>query len=408
MDQNDPSTRHVLEGRELIDYLVEKASGATNAELLNREERRNRRTAALLSVLTFVGIGAIVGAIKMFVQQEIGLSETRVREQVTQTLTQEFERRQSENQRAVDTSIAVRVDEQVGAVRSELQHYKQYQELLAHAEVVAADGEAGKIAEQSLRVAIDAMLELAPVATISGQPRFLEAADEVISILVRTDRKADIDRLEEALSGVLGRHKSIAIDLADHYGELIIASPYPVEELTHEKEALARYARAAREHEYPEKALMWELFVEYKANGSQPNDTTSSLVAMSRDLNERDLNELCYQLVLHSDPLHWMRTPDHEGREIAKLVLGLLRDHPALWTTLTTQASQETLAPRIMALTERRIELAGEPSTLTRALAQTRSESPTESVVHQPEPAATEEPTPVVETASEQPNRLRR
>ena len=48
MDQ-ESSTRHVLEGRELIDYLVEKASINTNAELLRREERRSRQTKFFLS-----------------------------------------------------------------------------------------------------------------------------------------------------------------------------------------------------------------------------------------------------------------------------------------------------------------------------------------------------------------------
>jgi len=65
-DEN--STKHVLQGRELIDYLVEKTSSTANAELLQREERRNRRMTILLSILMAVGIGGAVSAIKVLIK----------------------------------------------------------------------------------------------------------------------------------------------------------------------------------------------------------------------------------------------------------------------------------------------------------------------------------------------------
>jgi len=46
------------------------------------------------------------------------------------------------------------VDAEVGAVRNELQHYKLYQELIAHAEVIAAEGEEDRIAEASIASAL--------------------------------------------------------------------------------------------------------------------------------------------------------------------------------------------------------------------------------------------------------------
>lgn len=355
MDQ-DPSTRHVLEGRELIDYLVEKASGVTGAELLEREERRNRRMAALLSVLTFVGIGAIVGAIKMFVQQEIINSEVRVRAEVTTNLTEEFTRRHAEFEKTVSASIASRVDAEVGAVRTELQHYKLYQELIAHAEVIAAEAAADKIAEASIAAALEAITTLSDVAGIRAQPRFLDTVNEVVDILVRTDRKSEIDRLETQLGDVLGQHRAMTVDLLDHYGELIMSSPYPADRMPTESQALARYVAAARQHGYPERALMWELFVAYKSNGYRPSRTTESMVEMTQDLSQRDLSELCYQLVLHSHPLHWMNTPDHEGREMARVVNGLLTDHAALRETLERQAEDPHLASRIAVLATRRQE----------------------------------------------------
>lgn len=354
--EQDPSTRHVLEGRELIDYLVEKASGVTGAEVLEREERRNRRMAALLSVLTFVGIGAIVGAIKMFVQQEIINSEVRVRAEVTENLNEEFSRRHAEFEKTVTASIASRVDAEVGAVRTELQHYKLYQELIAHSEAIAAEAANGKSADASIAMALEAISTLSDVAGIRAQPRFLDTVNEVVDILVRTDRKADIERLETQLGDVLGQHRAMTIDLLDHYGELIMSSPYPAERMPTESQALARYVAAARLHGYPERALMWELFVAYKSNGYRPNRTTESMVEMTHDLSERDLDELCYQLVLHSHPLHWMKTPDHEGREMARVVNGLLTDHATLRETLERQAEEADLAARLAELATRRQE----------------------------------------------------
>ncbi|TWT94762.1 hypothetical protein Pla108_36110 [Botrimarina colliarenosi] len=374
---HDNSTRHILQGRELIDYLVEKASGATNAELLVREERRNRRMAALLSVLTFFGIGAIVGAIKMFVQNEIEVSEVRVREEVTEALTLEFVQRHDEFQQSVAASIAERVDNEVGAVRAELQNYKLYQELIAHSEGVATNAADGKIAEKSLGHAMDAIAALADVPTIRGQPRFLEAVNVVVDVLVRTDRESAIEKFETLLGDVMATHKDTALDLVDHYGELIISSPYPIERLTTEAAALARYAAAAREHSYPERALMWELFVAYKSNGYSPNRTTESLVEMTHDLSDTDLNELCYQLFLHSHPLHWMNTPDHEGREMARLVNGLMNDHPTLRKILEARAEDPQLATRLAGLVQRRRERSGETTPSETPPAEP-AESPTE------------------------------
>lgn len=355
--ETDPSTRHVLQGRELVDYLIEKAAGATNAEILQREERRNRRMAVLFSVLTFFGIGAIVGAIEMFVRLKIDASQEQVVAKVTEELKLTFQQREDQFELRINETIAQRVEEQVGAVRNELQHYKLYQEFIAQAELISAEAENNRVAEAALGLALAAMEQLADADTIIRQPRFLASAKTVIGVLVRTDRNHEIDQVDSQLGQVLGLQKSIALDLADHYGELIVSSAYGVDRLQNESEALARYCEAAREHEYPEKALMWELFVAYKSNGFQADRTTNNLIDMVRDLSEGDLNEFCYQIVLNSHPLHWMRQPDHEGRELARIVNGLLRDHAALRTIVQTQSTHHKLAPRLAKLNERRLAL---------------------------------------------------
>ena len=75
--ETDRTTRHILEGRELIDYLAEKLE-LSNAELLHREDRRNRRMTVLMTMVGAVGIGGIIGALKLFVSEQMERVETRM------------------------------------------------------------------------------------------------------------------------------------------------------------------------------------------------------------------------------------------------------------------------------------------------------------------------------------------
>ena len=355
MDQ-DYTTKHILQGRELIDYLVEKASSTTNAELVRREDRRNRRTTFVFSLISLVGIGAVVGAIKMFVQQEIVTAQRNVSQDMRLEMEQTLEARLQKFEQRAQASVASQVDEQVGQVRTMLEQYKQYQELLAIAEIIKAEVENDKFPEQQMETALKLIEQLAPAESITGQPRFLEATKVVIDLLVRTDRKRDIDEVEHLLSHVLVTDSKIALDLADHYGQLIISSPYPVESLQSEFEALSRYARAARELKYPEKALLWELFVAYKRSQYTRSATTDGMVEMVQDLNEADTRNFCYHIFLNSHPLHWMNTPDQEGRELARLVAKLLEDYPDLRKTVETQMATPELRPLVDNLVARKTE----------------------------------------------------
>lgn len=355
MDQ-DYSTKHILEGRELIDYLVEKASSTTNAELLRREDRRNRRTTFIFSLISLVGIGAVVGAIKMFVQQEIETAQVKVMADMREELEEALEARVQKFEQSAHNSVAKQVDDQVGQVRALLEQYKQYQELLAIAEIVKAEVENDKFPEQQMETALKLIRQLATADSITGQPRFLEATKVVIDLLVRTDRKREIDEFEGLLNNVLVTDSKVALDLADHYGQLIISSPYPVESMPAEFEALSRYARAARELKYPEKALLWELFVAYKRNQYTRSATTDAMVEMIQDLNEADTRNFCYHIFLNSHPLHWMNTPDQEGRELARLVARLLEDYPSLRQTVESQMATPELRSLVDNLIARKTE----------------------------------------------------
>jgi hypothetical protein len=356
MEYGYNSTKHVLEGRELIDYLVDKASSNTNAELLRREEHRNRRMTALLSVMTFIGIGAVVGAIKLFVQQEITKTEVGVVEKVKTAVAEDLQQRLSKFEKEASTAARVQVDEQVGQVRAELVRYKNYQEFLALSEIIKAEVESDKIPEKQLADAIRLAEQLAEAESVTRQPNFLNGVKVVIDLLVRTDRKSEIDNLEQVLQAVLVNDRSISLDLVDHYGQMIISSPYPVEDMQPEFEAMSRYARSSREHKYPEKALMCEIFVAFKRNLYQATSTTTSMVETVQDLNEADTRNFCYQIFLNSHPLHWMNKPDQEGRELARLVTKLLENYPHLRQTVEAQIASPELRDSIENLIARKTE----------------------------------------------------
>ncbi len=385
MHNDLPSTQHVLEGRELIDYLIEKTSSTANAELLRREDRRNRRTAAFLSILAFIGIGAVVGAIKLFVQQEIASAESAIVEKVKTAVSQDLHLRLNDFEKEALATTHNQVNEQVGQVRTMLEQYKDYQEFLALSEIIKAKVNDDKFPEQQLESALGLIDQLAPAESITLQANFLEAVEVVIDLLVRTDRNSEIDQLEQALSNVLVTDSSISLDLADHYGQIIISSPYPVEDLKHEFEALSRYAQSSRELKYPEKALMWELFVAYKRNEYRRTPTTDSMVEMVQDLNGPDTRNFCYHIFLNSHPLHWMSNPDQEGRELARLVTKLLEEYPSLRQTVEAQIATPELRPSIENLIARK----------TRRLARL-------------EPATPEEPQAETAAAPNSDNTLRR
>ncbi|NOY29190.1 MAG: hypothetical protein GXP28_03130 [Planctomycetes bacterium] len=356
-DEN--STKHVLQGRELIDYLVEKTSSTANAELLQREERRNRRMTILLSILMAVGIGGAVSAIKMLIKDQMQGIEARVeglQEELNTYIDERAQTLESHFEEKVEMVVAKDIDRKVGEVRTLLEQYKNYQEFLAISEIIESEVQNDKMPEESLQSAIKLAGDLAPSASITRQPRFLEAIKIVIDLLVRTDRNSEIDSLEVLLGEVLATDSKISQDLADHYGQVIISSPYPVEDLQREFEALSRYARSSRELNYPEKALMWELFVAYKRNQYQKSPTTNGMVEMVQDLNEADTRNLCYHVFLNSHPLHWMNTPDQEGRELARLVTKLLDDYPHFRQLVESQIATPELRPSIEALVTRKRE----------------------------------------------------
>jgi len=359
--EREPSTRHILEGRELIDYLVEKSASTTSSALLDREERRNRRLTVLLSVLMAFGIGGVIGALKMFVREEMTSVQSQMAEisaSIEAYVDEKAHLLRDDLEAQVGAVVTEQVNQEVGRVRNMLDQYKHYQEFLALAEIIEAEVEQDKFPETPLGTALEIVDQLASSPDITQQPRFLEAVKVVIDLLVRTDRKADIDRMEVSLHEVFITDSKISLDLADHYGQLIISSPYAVEQLDHYFEPLSRYARACRELNYPEKALMWELFVAFKRSAYVRSSVTDSMVEMVQDLNEADMRNFARHIFLNSHPLHWMKQPDQEGRELAKLVQGLLENYPDFRQSIEAELGGPEMRDWVSGIAARKVERA--------------------------------------------------
>jgi len=381
MDLENP-TRHVLQGKELIDYLVEKAATTTNAELLQREERRSRRLTLAFSLISLMGFGAIVGAIKLFVQQEIAVAREDVAYRIKNEVDASIDRRLTLFEKRAQETVATQINGQVSQVRKELELFKQSQELAELSKVIQAKVSLDEFPMDQVETALKMVKQFASDDSIRWQSRYVDAAKTLIDLLVRTDRKRDIDELHQLLGDVFVTDRKITLDLTDHYGQLIIASPYDVADLPAEYEALTLYAQASRQLKYPEKALMWELFVAYKGNGYTRSATTDSMVEMIQDLNAADTRNFFYHLFLNSDPLYWMNEPDQEGRALQRLVSGLIRDYPYLREAVESQIDSPELKPlieKLVAKKMRRMEaLQMQP---------TQPTTPTPEVATGPEPA---------------------
>lgn len=402
----EPTTKHVLQGRELIDYLVEKAATTTNAELVEREDRRNRRSTIVFSVITFIGISGLMGAAQLFIDNAVQDRTKEFRAEMTRN-SEQLERRiaamQLEGQAlqkllaqqmdtlslSIDQKVKYQVSEEATRGLVLLKHREQYHAMKQFVSEIKEQIAINEYPENLLTAAVDTANSLADAPEILAEPQFQGMIETLIDLLVRADRVKDIGRVEKATRETCVRSKNIAFSLTDHYGQLIISSPYTVEQMPEEFEALTRYARASRDLKFPEKSLMWELFVEYKRSKYARSATTDEIVGMIHNLAEADLRNFCYYVFLNSHPLHWMYTPDHEGLMLAKLVEGLLDDYPELRKTVETQLASPELRPtvaQVLATREERqqkiddLKVASEPTPAQPAVPQTAAEPNEENI----------------------------
>jgi hypothetical protein len=112
--------------------------------------------------------------------------------------------------------------------------------------------------------------------------------------------------------------------------------------------------QAAHDLSYPEKALIWAVFVEFKRNNFADSSTVRSLLESTRDLANDDRAEFWYNLLVYTDSTNWLLAPDQQGRELEKLMAALQRTYPEITQAMEYNlASNEYLQARLANLRER-------------------------------------------------------
>jgi hypothetical protein len=384
--ETEPTTKHVLQGRELIDYLVEKASTTTNAELVEREDRRNRRSTVLFSLVTFVGISGLIGAARLFIDNAVqertkefsaemkrNSAELGDRISAMNLQTQAMQKLLNDQMNTLSQGIEQKVKLQVAEEASRglllLKNRERFHSLKQFVTEIKGEVAEHRFPENLLTAAIDTVNALANAHEITSEHEYSNMIETLVHQLVLYDRVKDINRVEEATRDTCLQSKAISLDLTDHFGQLIVSSPYPVEQMPHEFESLTRYARASRELKYPERSLMWELFVEFKRAKYSRSATTDEILAMVNSLEAVDLRNFGHYVFMYSDPLYWEHTPDHEGRTLAKLVGSLLEAYPELRKTVETQIATPELRSTVDQLIagkaerQQRLDAAARPAT---------------------------------------------
>jgi hypothetical protein len=352
---DDQTTKHVLEGRELIEYLVERAAQDAKAALVDLEERRKKRVGLIMSVIALVGVGSIVSALKIFVRGEMDVVHEQMNAAVA-ALDQRVEKAggvlRDDLLKSVEAAVLVQMNKEIGEVRKKLEDneaFERYAELATRLpEKLDGSTERGdKYLVETLRETLEAAEVMAAMPDIARRPRFLLATRQVVDVMSRFSRETEINRLDDLLGPAMATDQELARILVDHYGELIIGSPQPIEAHADNMVRLNRYMQAARELNYPERWLLWELFVEFKRNNHQKSPAVYGLLQSSTDLPDANRTKFWFQFYRYTSWVNWMRRSDQQSRELERLTAALQEHYPEVRTVVLQVAENEELLAQL-------------------------------------------------------------
>jgi hypothetical protein len=174
----------------------------------------------------------------------------------------------------------------------------------------------------------------------------------------RYSRETEINRLDDLLGPAMATDQELARILVDHYGELIIGSPQPLEAHADNLQRLNRYMRAARELNYPERWLLWELFVEFKRNNYEKSPAVYGLLESSSDLPDANRTKFWFQFYRYTNWVNWMRRPDQQSRELERLTAAMQGHYPDVrGVVLQVPENAELMAQLPAAARENAMEL---------------------------------------------------
>ncbi len=345
---DDMTPRHVLQGQALMDYLVERAADDAKSAIIDLDERRKRIVTLVFSIIAVVGVGSLVSIFKIYVRSELDVFDKKL-QVATASLDKKLETKGKEMianlQMQVDDTVAGKIDERIGAVKKILDDddlMERYVELaLELPEKLAGIHERGdKYVAEKMTEVVQAAEQLSKAAQATRRRRrFLMSTRQIVDVMTRFNRETEINRLDDLFGEVMASDQELSRTLVDHYGQLVVGSPVPVEAQADNLKRLQRYMQAAHDLSYPEKSLIWQLFVEFKRNQFVGNATTRSLLESTQDLSEVDRAEFWYNLYVYTDSANWLITPDQQGRELEQLMAALVQAYPQI-----TQVMENNIA----------------------------------------------------------------
>ncbi len=309
-DQETPVTQESLE------LVVMKAAKLVTDEILVREERRAKRNAIIFSVLALIGLGGATGAISLQIQSVVQDEVVRAVTEATVDLRRE-----------VDTRTSEVVNASIGAVQTTLLQNELLDDFALAANVIQAEG---NFRSRPPGVFVETIRQLVADERIAAQVKFLNAFDIIVARFANHDLQQEIDALHDAASHLLSTRVNTALTVLGHYGERLIGSPYEIADQADVVERIDVYLKAAKGNNYPERALLWEIFIEFKDSSYEQTGVLDRLVESIVDLNERDRELFFTQLERYSDPANWLSVETQQGRELARLIAGLRAIYPSL------------------------------------------------------------------------------
>jgi hypothetical protein len=360
---DDLTPRHVLQGQALMDYLVERAAERAKDAIIDRDERRKRIVTLVFSIIALVGISGLVSIFKIYVRSELDVFNDRLNE-ANLTLDKKLDSKSAvlfqDLQQSVKEKVGAEIADQVGAVKKILDEddvVERYVELALDLpeKLVGVHQRGDKYMADKLAEVMQAAEQMAQIKqSTRRRRRFFISTRQIVDVMTRYNRETEINQLDKLFGDVMAADQELARKLVDHYGQLVIGSPQGIDAQPANMDRLQRYMRAAHDLGYPEKALIWSVFVEFKRNQFNGNSTTRSLLESTRDLADEDRAEFWYNLLVYTDANNWMTNPDQQGRELEQLMAALQRQYPEVTQVMQANlTSNEYLQTRLAALRER-------------------------------------------------------
>jgi hypothetical protein len=359
----DLTPRHVLQGQALMDYLVERAAERAKDAIIDRDERRKRVITLVFSSIALLGISGLVSIFKIYVRSELDVFDSRLTE-ASLALDKKLDKKADllvlELQKQVSATVELQISDSIGAVKKVLDEddlVERYVELAFDLpEKLNGIHERGdKYVTEKLGEVVQAAEQMEHIKEMKRRRRrFLMSTRQIIDVMSRFNRETEINRMDDLFGDVMASDQELAHTLVDHYGQLVVGSPRPVEAQADNMARLQRYMQAARDLSYPEKALVWAVFVEFKRNNFTDNSTVRSLLESSDDLQPDDRAEFWYNLLVYTDRHNWMLAPDQQGKELERLMAALQRTYPEITRVMEDNiVSNDYLQARLANLRDR-------------------------------------------------------